>query len=97
MADISITATFPSNGQAESAAAKLRALRADQVQITRYPVADGNETHVITGLSTEAGEEFPAASIQHTIEHVRLTAVVNELVGPQTMRVIEQCGGRYAQ
>jgi hypothetical protein len=96
MADIYITAIFPSNEQAESASAKLRALRADQVQITQSHVGQENDTQAITQLSSEAGEEFAAEHMQQMQEHVKLTAIVNELVRPQTMRVIEQCGGRFS-
>ncbi len=58
--DIAVSATFPSSAHAESAAAKLRALRVDPVQIV------GGDT---------------------------LSVVVAETIHPQTIRVIEQCGG----
>ncbi|MDF2668506.1 MAG: hypothetical protein K0R67_812 [Paenibacillus sp.] len=63
MSDIAISAAFPSRAHAESAAAKLRALRVDPVQII------GSDD--------------------------RLTMVVAEEIHPQTIRVIEQCGGLH--
>lgn len=87
MTDVTLSAVFPSLKHAESAAAKLQALRVEQVVIDQY-----DRSHAV--MDTEASTELTDEQATSASDVVTLTANVGEHIHPQTLRLIEQCGGQ---
>lgn len=89
MAEKAILAYFHSPEQAEGAAAKLRALRAAEVQVDRFDndIGRGFESAMADSMLSVDGD-MNAVGLD-----IVLTAVIDDSIYDQSCRVIESAGG----
>ncbi|MCY9658454.1 hypothetical protein P5G65_32475 [Paenibacillus chondroitinus] len=89
MAEKAILAYFHSPEQAEGAAAKLKALRAAEVQVDRFnnEIGRGFESAMADSMMSVDGD------MKSVGLDIILTAVIDDSVYDQACRVIESAGG----
>ncbi|BFT73408.1 hypothetical protein [Paenibacillus sp. P36] len=89
MAEKAILAYFHSPEQAEGAAAKLKALRAAEVQVDRFnnEIGRGFESAMADGMLSVDGD------MKSVGLDIILAAVIDDSVYDQACRVIESAGG----
>ncbi|GGI43519.1 hypothetical protein GCM10008018_02520 [Paenibacillus marchantiophytorum] len=89
MAEKAILAYFHSPEQAHGAAAKLKALRAEDVQVDRFTndIGHGLESAMADSMLSDKGD-LGAVGLD-----IILAAVIDDSVYEQAVRVIESAGG----